>query len=53
VWDISVARDTGRIRPYLRATNVTNTGYQEIQNVQVVGRGVIGGVEIVLSRKPQ
>jgi hypothetical protein len=32
-------------------TNLSNTGYDEILNVRMPGRGFIGGVEIVLSRK--
>jgi len=50
VWDSSIARSSGRIRPYLRMTNLSNTGYDEILNVRMPGRGLAGGVEIVLSR---
>ena len=51
IWDSSLARETGRIRPYLQMTNLSNTGYDEILNVRMPGRGFIGGAEIVLSRK--
>jgi vitamin B12 transporter len=51
VWDSSLARESGRIRPYLQMTNLSNTGYAEILNVRMPGRGFIGGAEIVLSRK--
>jgi len=47
VWDISVARATGRIRPYLQAANVTNTGYQEIPGVVMPGRSLAVGAELV------
>ncbi|WP_158824523.1 TonB-dependent siderophore receptor [Granulicella sp. S156] len=51
VWDVSAVREVGRFRPYLQMTNLANTGYQEIANVRMQGRGFVGGVEFVLSRK--
>jgi iron complex outermembrane receptor protein len=45
VWDVSVARNIGRLHPYLRLTNITNTGYQEVLNVQMPGRQAIAGME--------
>lgn len=51
VWDVSAVREVGRFRPYLQMTNLANTGYQEITNVRMQGRGFVGGVELVLSRK--
>ena len=30
LWDIDLARNTGRVRPYLRLLNLANTGYTEI-----------------------
>ena len=48
VWDSSVARAVGRIRPYLQMTNLSNTGYEEIVNVRMPPRGFVGGFEIVL-----
>jgi iron complex outermembrane receptor protein len=50
VWNASVSRDAGRLRPYLRLTNLSNTGYQEIQGVAMPGRSLAGGVSIWLSR---
>jgi outer membrane receptor protein involved in Fe transport len=50
VWDLSLARERGSIHPYLRLSNVTNTGYQEILNVQMPGRTVVAGMEITWSR---
>ena len=49
VWDGSFSREVKMVRPYVRVTNITNTGYQEIVDVQMPGRTVMGGVEIVLS----
>ena len=51
VWDASIARSSGRIRPYLQMTNLSNTGYDEILNVRMPGRSFVGGLEVVLSRK--
>ena len=52
LWDFAIARDEGRIRPYLQLTNLTDTAYQEILGIPMPGRAVIGGVElIVFSRK--
>ena len=51
VWDESVAREVGRFRPYVRMTNLTNTGYAEIVGVRMQGRAFVGGVEVVLTRK--
>jgi vitamin B12 transporter len=49
VWDITAARDAGWWRPYMQATNLANTGYQEIQNVQMPGRSVMAGIEFVIT----
>jgi len=43
VWNATVARDAGRVRPYVRLTNLSNTGYQEIVGVAMPGRAVMGG----------
>ena len=51
VWDIAAARERGVWRPYIRMTNITNTGYQEIIGVQMPGRTEVAGVEIWLHRK--
>jgi len=45
LWDISLARNTGRLRPYLRLLNLSNTGYQEIPDVPLQGRTIIAGTE--------
>jgi outer membrane cobalamin receptor len=51
VWDESLARDSGRVRPYLQMTNLSNTGYDEILNVRMPGRSFVGGVEISITHK--
>ena len=51
LWDISLSRNTGHLRPYLRALNLSNTGYQEIPQVTVQGRTLIAGAEFNWSRR--
>ncbi|MFY9854411.1 MAG: hypothetical protein WAK26_11105, partial [Terracidiphilus sp.] len=48
VWNLSLTHDSGRIRPYLRLANLSNTGYQEINGVAMPGRSITGGVSIWL-----
>jgi outer membrane cobalamin receptor len=50
LWDIAVTRNTGHLRPYLRALNLSNTGYQEIPQVPLQGRTIIAGMEFNWSR---
>ncbi len=50
VWDLQVARERGWLRPFVRAANLGNTGYQEIENVPMPGRSFVGGVQIVWER---
>jgi iron complex outermembrane receptor protein len=45
LWDISLSRNTGHLRPYLRALNLSNTGYQEIPQVPLQGRTIMAGAE--------
>jgi iron complex outermembrane receptor protein len=46
LWDIDLARNAGRIRPYLRLLNLSNTAYAEIPNVPMQGRTIMGGMEL-------
>jgi outer membrane cobalamin receptor len=46
LWDVSIARNTGHLRPYLRLFNLSNTGYQEIPGVPLQGRTIMAGTEI-------
>ncbi len=50
VWGATLTRDVGRIRPYLRFTNLSNTGYQEISGVPMPPRTILGGIAIQLAR---
>ena len=51
LWDISLARNAGRIRPYLRLLNLSNTGYTEIPLVPMQGRTILGGMELTWSKR--
>jgi iron complex outermembrane receptor protein len=50
VWNASVTRDAGKLRPYLRLANLSNTGYQEINGVAMPGRSITGGFSLWLGR---
>ncbi len=50
VWNAALTHESGRLRPYLRLDNLSNTGYQEINGVAMPGRSIIGGVFLWLSR---
>jgi iron complex outermembrane recepter protein len=49
VLDASVARMVGRVRPFLQFINLADAGYEEIRGVPMPGRGVLGGVAVILS----
>jgi outer membrane cobalamin receptor len=48
VWNAELAHDRGRLRPYLRFTNLSNTGYQEISGVAMPPREIMGGFMVRL-----
>lgn len=50
VWNAALTHDSGRIRPYLRLGNLSNTGYQEITGVAMPGRSITGGFALQLGR---
>jgi iron complex outermembrane receptor protein len=50
VWNAAVTRDKGKLRPYLRLANLSNTGYQEINGVNMPGRSITGGFSLWLGR---
>jgi len=50
VWNAALTHDVGRLRPYLRLSNLSNTGYQEIAGIAMPGRAIVGGVSLRLSR---
>ena len=45
LWDVGFARRTGHVRPYLRVLNLSNTTYEEIPDVPLQGRTIMGGAE--------
>ncbi|MCU1320110.1 MAG: TonB-dependent receptor, partial [Edaphobacter sp.] len=51
LWNLSLARNTGHLRPYLRLLNLSNTNYQEIPGVPLQGRTIMAGTEISWSQK--
>jgi iron complex outermembrane receptor protein len=51
LWDIDVARNAGLVRPYLRLLNLSNTSYQEIVNVPMQGRTIMGGMQLNWSKR--
>jgi iron complex outermembrane receptor protein len=50
VWNATLARDTWKLRPYLRLMNLSNTGYQEISGVNMPPRTIMGGFALRLGR---
>ena len=46
VWNATLTHDAGKLRPYLRLTNLSNTGYQEIAGVNMPPRTIMGGIRI-------
>jgi iron complex outermembrane receptor protein len=50
VWNAALTRDIGKLRPYLRLANLSNTGYQEINGVVMQGRSISGGLSLWLGR---
>ena len=48
VWNAAFTHDSRRIRPYLRLSNLSNTGYQEITGVAMPGRSITGGFALQL-----
>ena len=50
VWNAALTHDSGKIRPYFRLSNLSNTGYQEITGVAMPGRSITGGFAFQLGR---
>ncbi|MGA2207259.1 MAG: TonB-dependent receptor [Terracidiphilus sp.] len=50
VWNAALTHDAGRVRPYLRLMNASNTGYQEISGVNMPPRTIMGGVAVQIGR---
>ena len=45
VWDASASYATGRLRPFLQLTNITNADYQELPGIVMPSRAIVGGCE--------
>lgn len=52
IWDFSAARTSGKLHPFVQFSNLTATSYQEIQGVQMPGRTIMGGLELLLRPRP-
>jgi iron complex outermembrane receptor protein len=50
VWNAALTHDAGKLRPYLRLGNLSNTGYEEINGVAMPGRSITGGVALWLGK---
>jgi iron complex outermembrane receptor protein len=50
LWNIDAAYVGGRWHPFLQISNLTGTSYQEILGINMPGRTVIGGVEMLFAR---
>jgi len=50
LWDLYAAETRGRVHPFFQVTNVTATSYREIQGVEMPGRALSGGLELLLRR---
>ena len=51
VWNATLSHGTGRFRPYLRGENLSNTGYQEIEGVNMPSRSIVGGFALDFGRE--
>ncbi len=45
VWDASAGYATGRVRPFLQLTNITNADYQELPGIVMPSRAIVAGCE--------
>jgi outer membrane cobalamin receptor len=45
VWDFQASRQRGRIQPWLRIANLSNTGYEEVVGVPMPGRSFTAGLQ--------
>ncbi len=50
VWNVWITHASGRIQPYLRFDNLSNTGYREIAGVNMPPRTIAGGFAIQFGR---
>ena len=51
LWDVYAGLPRHKVHPFFQMTNLANTGYQTIQGVDMPGRTVLGGIELVIGKK--
>lgn len=51
--EMAFTRDFHWAQPYAQISNVTNTGYEEIQGIRMPGRSYLVGLQLRLGRSPQ
>lgn len=51
VWDLYIAREGGRIHPFIQMSNLTGTQYEIFTGVPMPGRTIVAGLEIVAWRR--
>ena len=51
LWDVYAGLPHKSFHPYIQVSNATNTSYQEIPNVPMPGRTIVGGVEMVFRKR--
>jgi len=50
VWDLTLACDRSRLRPFLQVSNMTGTYREEIAGVPLPGRTTVLGLELLVSK---
>jgi iron complex outermembrane recepter protein len=51
VWDVFAAWQKGYLQPYVQLTNLGGARYEELVGVRMPGRGIVGGVEVVWTKR--
>jgi outer membrane receptor protein involved in Fe transport len=51
VWDASAAFESKHVQPYVQATNLSNSDYQEIVGVPMPGRAFVAGLQITVGKE--
>lgn len=52
LMELSATRRLGILHPYVQITNLTNTGYEEIQGVRMPGRACLLGMQVTFAGHP-
>jgi iron complex outermembrane receptor protein len=51
MWDVYMGLPHKSVHPYIQVTNAANSSYQEIPNVPMPGRTIVGGIEMVFRKR--